>query len=437
MCRKDTEMESNSLPEEAQLSLLALALLNAIPVATFALWLDYFEQRVAEDRVSREYEHGPDLQLLNAAGITTSLALAIVFFATRPYRIEHPLGSLACFLGAVVFQSWMQARAARRMSPVGVGNSPEETGLGRELKAQLWLAGMITAYLSLTGVLAVLTATLFHTLGSAQALVALAGGAGALAGIMIGLAFIYALAPYSIRRIMNVEEMKPSPLRRMIEDAFSKATLEAPDIYIVKTEDHAAHNLMIAGFPNGKGVFKPAVFVFEGVTRPNREGKELFNEAELKAMILHEVSHANLNHLKKRLIQTCIRLPLALLTGAAIWVLAAKYIPSGAAEIVQFIVSVAVVLEPFASVNRLIRRQEIEADLHAVIEFGADPSAMISALERLDVLNGRNPSIAHGAHPSTAERIAELRTLVLPTPLHAPRADDDTKTDSDQDNKVA
>jgi hypothetical protein len=83
--------------QEAQLNWIALAALNAIPVATFALWLDYFEARVAEERVSRDYEVAPDLQLLNAAGITTALALAIVFFATRPYRTESPIASVLFF----------------------------------------------------------------------------------------------------------------------------------------------------------------------------------------------------------------------------------------------------------------------------------------------------------------------------------------------------
>jgi DNA polymerase epsilon subunit 1 len=42
---------------------------------------------------------------------------------------------------------------------------------------------------------------------------------------------------------------------------------------------------------------------------------------------------------------------------------------------------------------------------NAVIQYGAEAKHMISALERLDRLNGRRSEVAHGAHPSTQERI--------------------------------
>ena len=144
-----------------------------------------------------------------------------------------------------------------------------------------------------------------------------------------------------------------------------------------------------------------------------------------------------LEPLKKRLIHTCVRLPVALLVGAAFWVMTAKYVPTGAAEILQLLVAVAVVLRPFSSVNRLIRKQEVEADLHAVIQFGADPQAMITALERLDKLNGRNSSVAHGAHPSTTERISELRSLIPATPLKAGATVSEKELPTDQGNKAA
>ena len=152
-------------------------------------------------------------------------------------------------------------------------------------------------------------------------------------------------------------------------------------------------------------------------------------------MIFHEVSHARLNHLRKRLMRTCMMLPLSVLLGGALWALAATQLPAGTAELVQLILTVAVIAAPFASVNGIIRKQEIEADLNAVVEYGADPAAMISALERLDELNGRNPGVAHGAHPSTHERISELRTLIAPTPLRAREATGEK--DSDQGDKAA
>jgi Zn-dependent protease with chaperone function len=417
----------------AQLNLMALAALNAIPVATYALWLDYFERRAAEERVSRDYEVGPDLQLLNAAGISTALALAIVFFATRPYRTEHPIASIAFFLGAIAAQTWLQARAAKRISPVGVKQDQDESPLARELNSSLWLGGMITAYLGFTALLALSLASVFHSLGATQALTALAGGAGALGGVILGLTFVYAIAPLTIRKVFPVRDMPPSELRLMIEKGFEQSKLDTPDIYIIRGDDLSAHNLMVAGFPKGRGIFRPAVFVFDALVRAANTGEKGFTPAELNAMILHEVSHASLNHLKKRLTTTCLSLPISVLVGSGAWMAAQLYLAPGVAELTQFVITLGVIVTPFRLVNQLIRKQEVEADLNAVIQFGADPQAMISALERLDRLNGRKSEIAHGAHPSTQERIRELQGLLPTNVVTFKKSEEKTeKTDTDQ-----
>jgi len=424
---------------ETQLNALALAALNAIPVATFAIWLDSFERRVTEERVSREYELEPDIQLLNAAGITTALAITIVFFATRPYRADYPVLSVVFFLGAILGQTWLQARVASRISPVGVRHLEAQSAMTKEIHSSLWLAGMITAYLSLTGVLALSLATLFHVLGAERVWVALAGGLGALGGVLAGLTFVYAMAPLTLRKLFPVREMPSSGLKLTIESAFNRAQLPLPDIYIIRGEDLTTHNLMVAGFPRGKGIFKPALFVFEAMVNNTSESHPAFSEAELEAMIFHEVSHASLGHLKKRLRLTCLVLPIAVLLGGAAWAFVQHSLQAGVAEFIQLFITIGVILAPFQSVNRLIKKQEIEADLHAVIQLGAKAEAMISALEKLDQLNGRKSDIAHGAHPSTIERIRELRGLVeTPViPLAPTKKSASTDDDQDQENRAA
>jgi Zn-dependent protease with chaperone function len=422
-----------SASPETQLNLIALAALNAIPVATFAIWLDYFERRVAEERVSRDYELAPDLQLLNASGVTTALAITIVFFATRPYRADFPILSVLLFLAALFGQTWLQARVARRISPVGVHHLGSETPLGKELQSSLWLAGMITAYLSLTGVLALSLATLFHFLGAEKVWVALAGGLGALGGVLTGLTFVYALAPLTLRKLFPVRPLPNSPLRSLIESAFARSKLPLPDLYVIRSEDLSMHNLMVAGFPRGRGPFKPAVFVFEALVNQTNAAQPIFTEAELQAMISHEVSHAALNHLKKRLKLTCLILPISVLLGGAAWAYAQHALPAGLAEFAQLFITVAVILAPFQSVNRLIKKQEIEADLSAVIDLGAAPQAMISALEKLDQLNGRKSEVAHGAHPSTAERIRELQGLIASNVVPFPSTQTPSSQSENQD----
>ena len=109
------------------------------------------------------------------------------------------------------------------------------------------------------------------------------------------------------------------------------------------------------------------------------------------------------------------------------------YLAPGVAELTQFVITLGVIVTPFRLVNQLIRKQEVEADLNAVIQFGADPQAMISALERLDRLNGRKSDIAHGAHPSTQERIRELQGLLPSNVVPFKKIDEKTeKTDTDQ-----
>ena len=71
-------------------------------------------------------------------------------------------------------------------------------------------------------------------------------------------------------------------------------------------------------------------------------------------------------------------------------------------------------------VRRLVRAQEIAADVNAVTSLGARPAALESALQKLAVMNdqlpGRKDPTSYlnlaAAHPSVDERIAIVRRAV-------------------------
>ena len=157
------------------------------------------------------------------------------------------------------------------------------------------------------------------------------------------------------------------------------------------------------------GWFRPALFFTQSLWSELTPG-------EFEAIILHEVSHLALHHVRKRLwggffvfvLTVLIFIPLMMVTFLFFRNASAVPILLGALGYLG---------TQIYWMRRLVRRQEIEADENA-IRLGADSEVMVSALTKLTLLNDqlvnrKSPSSflnVGSAHPTTEERISILRT---------------------------
>lgn len=155
----------------------------------------------------------------------------------------------------------------------------------------------------------------------------------------------------------------------------------------------------------------------------------LLDSRELAAVLAHETSHLRSGDLKLlRLAEAAGRLTRTLALFGLVLVL--LYLPELAGQ--GAVPAAPILLLVFAPVVSdvlaltLSRTREFEADAGAA-ELTGDPHALISALHRIDALQGagwEQLTRAHGlkwlrlirTHPTTAERVARLRELATPEP---------------------
>jgi len=450
-------------PDQAQeLTLQARAIFAAIPVVLFALWLDYFERSFLGDIESflspqkkkptdsvntqlRKDEHNQKVelikeqgvQLLRSMGFTALLTQLLIYFSTRAIPGSSSIYSLIFALLGMGIQFKLQADLEKKIRGPGSPTKPAKIQTTQSIPERrspqpasaISVLGGFALYVTIVlgSALSFFGAALL--MGTSPTLAMGLGGLGIILGIITGLTLIYALAPWHLKRMYPTEKLRDISTLRTIERAFGSVQIPKPECYIIEQEHIHSHNAMIAGFHRGKGVFKPALFITRSLI-------ENFSPHELEAIILHELSHITLRHLKKRLILTASVIVGFIFCGAVIALLGFAFLPETWARAIQIASTVAAIFFPFRLIKRQIWNQELEADHHAITRFKASPEAAISALEKLDSLNGRDPSYEGGSHPSTTQRIREIQAaaaqmnkiIPFPTP---------SKPQSQNQNKAA
>jgi Zn-dependent protease with chaperone function len=175
-----------------------------------------------------------------------------------------------------------------------------------------------------------------------------------------------------------------------------------------------SNNVLIAGFQKGFGPFRPALFI----------SKPLLNtlkKEELQAIILHEISHIKLNHLRNRFIFSSGLLIFAsLLSGLTVLLFHLLTGGSAVAPLAGLSTLVTMMIISFRKIAEQNRFHELEADIHA-IQIGSTIDDFEGALRKMDQLNQLNtnrravaseehqPAMSADGHPSTDERIRILR----------------------------
>ena len=144
-------------------------------------------------------------------------------------------------------------------------------------------------------------------------------------------------------------------------------------------------------------------------------------------MVLHEVSHLKLSHLRNRLLYSAALVVATTATATFCVFLANLLLPGNEARsFVGFAAAAGAFVLTFRQLGRQSRDHEFEADCHSVEKLGAEVEALISALRKLDRVNGVasapfDPLSLTGtaSHPSTDRRIALLRERFPAKPSEA------------------
>lgn len=214
------------------------------------------------------------------------------------------------------------------------------------------------------------------------------------------------LAPAVIAPLFDrYERLEPGPAREDAQRIAARAGIEVGGIYRV---DASSRTSGLNAFVDGLGATKRIVLYDTLI-----DGNGL-DRAARRAVIAHEVAHAERNDIPRGLLWVAIAVPLALLAAAR---LADRLAPGrdAARGLPVWLPALALSVALAASVlqvigNGLSRAVESRADVRA-LELTGDPRAMIRLQRALSRRNFGDPSppalqsFLLSTHPSTDERI--------------------------------
>ena len=398
-----------------------LAVLSAIPVAIFALWADYFSR--ALEKIAQEnpfYDRATELAKVRVAGVCAIFFQFGIFAGTGPLRNEAPVLANLVFVAGILLVSIIQGslehklrKPQPRLRPVDTNELTPQQGPVQEaqlaLRAFFWATTAGALYLAgfaLPVVVGTLIAKLVHA--SPQAITGVVILSGVL-GMIGGVGLNFALGAFYLRRMLPVRELDNEKLKSQLEACFTNAGLVSPTLWVVETGRRREGTAMLAGFPGGRGVFKPGLFLSRGLL-------DVLTDEEVRAVVLHEVSHLKLQHLKKRLLYS-VGLVVATTSAATFCVfLANVYMHENTPrDFIGFTAAGVAFFLTFRMLGTQSRAHETEADFHSIEKLQAGQEELISALRKLDIMNGRAPApinplsaIAGKGHPSTEVRVAAI-----------------------------
>lgn len=201
-------------------------------------------------------------------------------------------------------------------------------------------------------------------------------------GQFMGFAAVYTLSTALMRSRLNQGKLDHPETLEMIHASFTAAELPRPKLLILKPQNPNQHNAMVTGMFASTGIASPVLLLTENI-------HEVLKPIELQAVIAHEISHLKLHHLFQRtlymissVICGMVAVSLTLFGFSALRFpgIAVMYFAAGT-------LGAWMVLHTTLQ-KRQIRRQEFEADAFAVTHLGADPAAILSAIETLSKLSG-------------------------------------------------
>jgi Zn-dependent protease with chaperone function len=412
-------VDADALPQTMPMA--GVLVLMLIPLTAYALWGDYFERYIEALRTEKEpFEEMNELNRVRLNGLFAVLAEAVIFLGTGPtptdpgladpHSLSHVYSAIRGIFGIVTILSLMllQARYERKVR----GN--EEKGAGRAqltsaIKACGWslLGGIV--YLGVFGISMVVCtapAAIFKFPPAVGVGLLLLGMA---TGVLAGLCASFGLAPFFVQKIFSAEKVTHPETVQAFDQMFDASQVSRPNYWMVGLKQYHAANAMVAGFRSGQGIFKPGLFI-------SKSAIDALTIPELRAIVLHEVSHIQMGHLRKRFIfSSGLVICSSLFTGACVEIAQAVAPHSSALGMVGCVALFASFFVATRSLAEQTRYQEIQADVHSIERLGSNLEDLANALRKLDRANGTLPMrkepaarlIAAG-HPLT-----ELRVKIL------------------------
>ena len=466
-------------PDKIHLTIYGLAVLAAIPLVMFALWADYFGRRLEQRRQESDSTNDEEIDLglesfrIRVSGFTVMVFELMLFLGASELRKSHSVPVDLMFVAVLLIQSWMQAgldKKAREPRKAGskplqpdraAQTRPEElrprpqeprsnelkpSSIARRATAPqdyLW-SGIRVFFWIFLSTAAYVTFVIFCAQSSAVLAVALHLGkaaslavisTGALIGLVGGLASNFALGPVHLRRVLKTRPMEKEypESASEIRACFERSGVRAPSLWIVDFEHSKAAAAFVSGFSWGRGPFKPALFASQSLL-------ESLSKEELNAVMLHEISHLRLKHLRKRFSLSAALVAGLTVCGVATLIIG-QWLFSGQAPLVRELLGPAVAIAAFIWAFRVLglqsRRHETEADFFAVRTLNAQLADLTSALRKLDKLNGIRSDKPGAGHPATELRISLLEAGFSKELLDAIARSKAQSGDSDHKDKAA
>lgn len=434
-----------------------LAILTAIPVVILAIWADYFGQKL--ENLAKEnphYDRAAELYKIRLAGICAIFFQFGIFMGTGAVRQEAPIVSNLLFVAGVLLQSVIQSHIEgklrkpserlRAVEPPRTGDTvttptPSERGEHAEqmalaLRAFLWATVGGALYLAGFALPVIVTSFFAKFIHASEPVLTALIIASAVVGMLGGVGLNFALGAFYLRKMLPAHEIAPGGLRTQLEACFIQAGLSVPSLWILETGRKREATAMMAGFPSGRSLFRPGLFLSRGLL-------DSLNEEEIRAVVLHEISHVKLAHLYKRLIYSAI-LVVATTSAATFCVFLGSVFLAGsdARSFIGLAAAAGAFIMTFKLLSQQSREHEFEADIFAVADLGAQSEYLISALRKLDKVNGKtarppNPLSVTGesGHPPTERRVAVLRELFPENAATGNAANSSDSSDSKDDDQ--
>lgn len=404
--------------------MLKSVLINAIPVLFYAIWASTFLEDLNDPELNSQGEDDHEADLDPVTQRSESLRMIrIVYTFTLvgqilAYMICFEVAPLPHHLGWIFFvcglltQSQIKNGLERRLRNL---EATEAQQFRMTVKSLFFVVAMLAVYAAIVHFTALGFAVCAGWLHFSKDTVLAARVVGTFTGVFFAVLTAYALAPWYLRLLLPVSKLSDSDTIAALDQCFLNAGLVPPEFWVLELDSFGMHNALITGMPGGRGLLRPALFLSQSLLKN-------FTRAELHAVILHEVSHLKLKHIRSRFVATFLALVgscllAALLIGTAVVLVSKSVMGQEQLALPMLLAALLPAFSPYFVARRQVRKHELEADAYAVFSLGADLDALSSALRRIDSLNDlpsdrKDPSSilsAETAHPTTELRISILK----------------------------